>query len=517
MVTNAHTGLLILGNQLFPRSHLAGLRGASVFMAEDDGLCTYVRHHKQKIVFTLAAMRHYADGLRRAGFRVTYRALDPKQALGTGPSFEEKLTAFVERYEIKRLVHFEIEDAFFEQRIESLVLALGLERTVLKSPMFLTDRDAAELFLRRQAHPRMVNFYRWQRQNLGLLLDENGGPLGGKWSHDEANRKPLPNDVVVPVDARTAPTQHVLDLLPLVADRFAKHPGELSRGSWWLPVTRPDALTWFSRFLTERLASFGAYEDAMTSRSATVFHGVLSPLMNAGLLTPAEIVDEAIAFSQQHKVPLNSTEGFIRQVVGWREFVRAVYRKHGAWQTQQNHFGHQRELTSAWYEGRTGIPPLDDLIRKAQRLGWAHHIERLMVAGNIMTLAEIHPQSAYRWFMEMFVDSSDWVMVPNVFGMALFADGGLMTTKPYICGSSYILRMSDYEAPRELSDQTQWVDVLDGLFWRFVDRQRATIGANLRTAMMLKAFANLKAERKVRIFAAADGFLQRYTRAVSVA
>jgi deoxyribodipyrimidine photolyase-related protein len=279
-----------------------------------------------------------------------------------------------------------------------------------------------------------------------------------------------------------------------------------------LPVTRQDALAWFSRFLSERLTNFGAYEDAMTSRSATVFHGVLSPLMNVGLLTPREIVDEALVFAQQHDVPLNSTEGFIRQVVGWREFVRAVYRKHGAWQTQQNHFGHQRELTSAWYEARTGIPPLDDLIRKAQRMGWAHHIERLMVAGNIMTLAEIQPRSAYGWFMEMFVDSSDWVMVPNVFGMALFADGGLMTTKPYICGSGYILRMSDYEAPRELSGQTQWVDVLDGLYWRFVDRQRATIGANVRTAMMVKAFANLQADRKVRIFAAAEAFLQRYTR-----
>ncbi|MDX1563168.1 MAG: FAD-binding domain-containing protein, partial [Gammaproteobacteria bacterium] len=203
---------------------------------------------------------------------------------------------------------------------------------------------------------------------------------------------------------------------------------------------------------------------------------------------------------------LNSLEGFVRQLIGWREFVRGVYREHGETQTNANFFGHDHELTDAWYDGTTGLPPLDDAIRKANRLGWDHHIVRLMVVGNVMNLAGIAPQAAHRWFMEMYVDSAEWVMGPNVYGMALFSDGGIFATKPYICGSNYWLKMSDYS-------RGDWCDVIDGLYWRFIDRHRDTLTSNPRLAMMPAMLDRLDDSRRDKIFSAADDFIERHTRA----
>ncbi len=506
----ANAGVVVLGNQLFPRSHLASLRGAPVFMAEDMGLCTYVRHHKQKIVFFLAAMRHYAEGLRSAGFRVDYHHLDGGET--QNDSYEDKLDRFVKRHRLRRLMMFEVEDKFFEARLVAFANRNKLDLQFLPSPMFLTPRDLAQLYMSQQRKPRLAHFYRWQRQNLHILVNDAGKPQGGKWSFDADNRKPLPQSEFVPQVPNEAPTEHVRDVIRLVNTRFSQHPGQLSEGRWWLPVTRQSALTWLRRFIAERLAKFGDYEDALSSRSPTLFHGVLSPLLNVGLLTPTEVVEECLLAANQRSVPLNSLEGFIRQVIGWREFVRAVYQQHGPWQAQQNHFHHGRHMTSAWYEGRTGIVPLDDVIHKTLRLGWAHHIERLMVVGNLMTLCEIEPDEAYRWFMEMFVDSSDWVMVPNVYGMALFADGGLFSTNPYVCASNYLLRMSDYKRPRGVHGPDNWCDVVDGLFWRFVELKRTLLLQNERLRLVVSTLDAMPAPKRQLLAAAAEHFLGRYTR-----
>ncbi|MEM9404223.1 MAG: FAD-binding domain-containing protein, partial [Pseudomonadota bacterium] len=202
---------------------------------------------------------------------------------------------------------------------------------------------------------------------------------------------------------------------------------------------------------------------------------------------------------------LSSLEGFVRQIIGWREFIRGIYRHFDDKQSSTNYWGHERELTDAWYTGETGIPPLDDTIRTALDLGWTHHIPRLMVAANLMTLCEIRPESAWRWFMEMYVDSSEWVMGPNVFGMGLFSDGGIFATKPYICGSNYLLKMSDY--PRG-----GWCDVVDGLYWRFIDKRRDFFTSQPRLALMTRALDRLKDERRDRIFAAAETFLGDFTK-----
>lgn len=244
----------------------------------------------------------------------------------------------------------------------------------------------------------------------------------------------------------------------------------------------------------------------MTRRSPTVFHSLLSPALNLGLITPREVLDRALAHAGAGDVPLNSLEGFVRQVIGWREFVRGVYRHHDAAQSEGNFFGHERRLTQHWYDGTTGLVPLDDAIRTALRLGWTHHIVRLMVVANAMTLAEIAPPEAHRWFMEMYVDSADWVMGPNVYGMGLFSDGGVFATKPYICASSYLLKMSDH-------GRGEWCDVLDGLYWRFVAKHRPFFAAQPRLAVMVGGLERLPAPRRERIFAAAESFLSRCTRA----
>jgi len=488
--------LVILGNQLFAPAHLPAPSDRPVFMAEDVGLCTYERHHQQKIVLFLAAMRAYADELRAAGYDLHYELLDTADPR----PYEEKLNAARKSVGATEVVHFEIEDKAMEQRLISFAKDNDLDRKELPSPMFTCGRDDFREFATGRSKLLMAEFYKQQRRRLDVLIGEDGEPVGGQWSFDADNRKKLPKDMTLPDMPWLEPSGHATDVIEIVKKAFADHPGKASEFCW--PTTREQAQAWLDDFIDHRLEPFGPYEDAMTTRSSTLFHSVLSPCMNLGLLTPDEIM--ARVLEKGADIPLQSLEGFVRQVIGWREFVRGVYREYSDKQDESNFWGHERELTEAWYEGTTGIPPLDDTIRTARRLGWTHHIPRLMVLGNLMTLCEIRPQSAHRWFMEMFVDSSEWVMGPNVYGMALFSDGGLFATKPYICGSNYLLKMSDY-------GKGDWCDVVDGLYWRFIERHRDFFEGNPRLALMPRALDRLDADRQQRIFAAAEEFVEQYT------
>ncbi len=491
--------LVVLGNQLFPLACLEAWRGTPVFMAEDVGLCTYVRHHQQKLVLFLAAMRAHAAALRKVGFSVDYRELDH----GGEEPYETRLREAVRTADADTLVHFEIEDRFFEARIAAFVEAHGLQREVLPSPMFLCPRATFADFVERSgAHPRMADFYRGERRRLGVLVDARGRPVGGKWSFDAENRKRLPRDVTPPEIDWPEPDASTREVIALVRARFAEHPGDARDFRW--PTTRAQALAWLDAFVDGRLVGFGSYEDALTTRSVTLFHSLLSPLLNVGLLTPHEVLERVLATAQARDVPLNDLEGFVRQLIGWREFVRGIDRHFGAWQEAGNFWDHHRRLGPAWYDATTGIPPLDDAIRAALDTGWAHHIQRLMVLGNLMTVCEIEPRAAWRWFMELFVDSSDWVMGPNVYGMALYSDGGLFATKPYLCGANYLLKMSDY--PRG-----DWCDVVDGLYWRFIARHREFFAGQPRLAVMPRTLERLDPARRERIFAAAEAFLERTT------
>jgi deoxyribodipyrimidine photolyase-related protein len=348
----------------------------------------------------------------------------------------------------------------------------------------------------------MAAFYRRQRVHMKLLLDGER-PLGGRWSFDESNRQRLPREQPAP---ELPPVQHspiTRQCLAEVGERYPDHPGDA--GQLWLPTTRQGALDWFDRFLEERLVGFGTYEDALSLRSPTLFHSVLSPFLNIGLLTPDEVIARTLEAADDRAVPLNDLEGFIRQIVGWREFMRGAYRHHRHAMRNRNIWGAERIPTADWLNGRTGLDPLDQAIRTTLDYGWNHHIERLMVIANLMNLAEIHPSEVYRFFMTHYIDAYDWVMVPNVFGMGLTSDGGIFTSKPYICGSNYIRRMSDYP-------KGDWTDVMDGLYWRFVAKHRSILGRNPRLAMMTRGLDRMDASRRRRIFNRAEAFMEANTR-----
>lgn len=488
---------IVLGNQLFPPRLLEDYRDATIFMKEDQELCTYERHHQQKIVLFLAAMRRYRDALEHAQFCVRYYELATEQR-----NYEQALEQAIHDLGVREVLHFEIEDKAMETRVIKLLERLDVPRREIVSPGFLCSRDRFANYLQNAKRPYMAEFYKQERRRQNILIDGNGKPQGERWSFDEDNRKKLPRGLQPPDPPSVSRHPHVKAVIKLVSERFGDHPGSADEFDW--PTSREETLDWLDRFLVERFSQFGPYEDALTTRSPTVYHSLLSPMLNMGLVTPQEVLDKVLAYAQRFSVPLQSVEGLVRQIIGWREFVRGIYRHYSVQQETANHWNHEREITEHWYAGNTGIPPLDDAIEGAVRRGWTHHIPRLMVVANLMTLCEIRPATAHRWFMEMFVDSSEWVMGPNVYGMGLFSDGGVFATKPYICGSNYLKKMSDYRAG-------EWCDAVDGLYWRFIERHRSFFANQPRLALMPKALDRLTDERRARIFPAAEAFLERCT------
>ena len=491
--------LVLFGNQLFPHPHIAEAGAAAVFMAESEPMCRRYAAHRHKLVLILSAMRSKADELAAQGQAVFYTRLEE----AGDRAWMSILADHLDTHAYDELVCFESESRAMSSRLESLAEERGLRLRVLPSPMFLTSREAFREY--RENHKRlfMADFYRGQRKRLGVLLDDDGGPTGGQWSFDEDNRKKLPKSVTPPPLPEPEWTDHTRAVVALVDERFSDHPGDATR--FWLPTTEAQAEQALQSFLDERFSLFGDYEDALSSKHPFVFHSVLSPLLNIGLLTPERVLDAALERATDAGVPLNSLEGFVRQIIGWREFIRGVWNTLPPEHWQQSFWNHTRELADCWYDATTGIPPLDDAIARASERGYCHHIERLMVLGNMMLLCRVAPDEAYRWFMEMFVDSADWVMAPNVYGMALFSEGGAFTTKPYICGSNYLRKMSDYP-------KGEWCDVVDGLYWSFVRDHRDFFEKNPRSKMMTRTLDRLDADRKARIFALADEFIERVTR-----
>ena len=492
-------GFLSLGNQLFSKEHIKDYKKHHFFMAEDYGLCTYEKHHKQKILLFLSAMRSYAEELSAAKYQVTY--YDCNHPLFK-KSYETKLLEFIKKNSIKEIVSFEVEDKFLEQRLHSFFLKNKVSYQTIKSPMFVTTRKDFTDYLQSNKKPFMATFYKLQRTKMNVLIQDKNKPVGGKWSFDEENRKKLPKVITIPKVQSFKMSEHTKKLKPFIEKIFSSHPGTLD--SFNHPTTRKDAIKLYLNFLKEKFALFGDYEDSMTVKSHTVFHSMLSPIINLGLITPATLIRETLDFAKANKIPLNSLEGYVRQIIGWREFMRGIYQNYEERLLNTNFFNHQRKLSKSWYDGTTGIVPLDHAIKNCLQFGYTHHIERLMVVCNLMNLSGIQPVQVYKWFMEMYVDSSDWVMAPNVMGMGLFSDGGIFATKPYICGSSYILKMSDYP-------KGEWCEVMDGLYWKFIQDHKDFFLKNYRLAMMAKLLEKMDSVRKKRIFSKADEFIHQNT------
>ena len=487
---------LILGNQLFNTKYLKEYSEFTFYMSEDYGLCTFQKHHKLKILLFLSSMRSYRDELRAKKIKLIYNNCNKEFKT----PYEKKLERVIKEKKIKEVNFFEIEDKFFEKRLKLFLLKKKINFKEIKSPMFLMNREEFKNYLSKNKKPFMANFYKIVRTKMSLLMNKNGTPKGNKWSFDEENRKKLPNSIKIPEISKIKETKDTLILKRFINSNFKDHPGNTDK--FWFPTTRKDANKWLDEFLKDRIKLFGDYEDAVTDKSNTVFHSALSPLINLGLITPEEIIEKLRKI--ENKVPMNSLEGYIRQIIGWREFMRGIYQNYDQRLEKTNFFNHKRKMKKTWYEGTTGLDPLDHAINNAKNYGWSHHIERLMILANIMNLCEINPKQVYKWFMEMFVDSSDWVMAPNVYGMGLFSDGGIFATKPYICGSSYFLKMMHFK-------KGPWCDVMDGLYWKFIDRHKQFFLKNPRLSMMVRISEKMNKERKSRIFKAAEKFIKQNT------
>lgn len=465
-------------------------------MAEDVGLCTYVKHHKQKIVLFLSAMRSYSDSLKEDGYKHIYKKLDTKN-----PGYFNSFKATFPK--VSEIVCFEVEDKFFEKEIVGFCKANSIKLTWLKSPMFLSTRKNFSDYLSTRKKPFMKTFYEQQRKENNILLEADGSPIGGKWSYDVENRKKLPKNVEINKKLEFKKTQHTNDVCKLVEKVFKDHPGRAE--DIYFPTERSDYLKALNHFLKNNLDSYGKYQDAITNRDPFLFHSLISPGLNLGLITPKEVIHKTLQhYDKNPETPLSAIEGFIRQIIGWREFLRGVYQNYSEEQDTTNFWNHKREMKASWYSGETGIPPVDDAIKKAIKYGYNHHIERLMVLSSIMLLSEINPRQVHDWFMEMYVDSSDWVMGPNVYGMGQFSDGGIFATKPYICGSNYLIKMSDYK-------KAEWCDTVDGLYWRFIDKHQKFFSKNPRMKMMMSALDRMDKDKKKRIFKAANNFIKEHT------
>ncbi len=486
---------VLLGNQLFNPKYLKNLGCTDVYMAEDFGLCTIHKHHKLKLYFFLTAMREYKDELKTSGINVHYRLLSDN-----GKSYTENLIEFLKGSHTE-INYFEIEDKPFE--FEFLHLK-DKDYTLIehKSPMFLFTREEFEEFHKGKQNFRMASFYKYGRTKFNVLLEKETDPLGGKWSFDEENRKKIPKGLDLPSLPEFTLSKYHNEVSTLVEEHFTDHPGEL--GNIWFPVTRKQAMKSLKVFLEKRIENFGIYEDAMVPNKNFLFHSTISPLLNIGLLTPEEVLELTIDAFKKKALPLNSVEGFVRQILGWREFIRGIYQQKSDYQVKKNFWKHKRRLTQHWYDGTTGIDPLDDCIRRTSMDGYHHHIPRLMIISNIMNMSEIHPDDINKWFMEMYIDSSDWVMIPNVYGMATYSDGGLMSTKPYTCGSNYILKMSNYS-------KGEWCDIVDGLYWRFTDKHRSFYEKNARMSFLTRTLDRMNPERKSLIFNQANKFIKNTT------
>ena len=483
---------------MFPLTELKSFKSYNFFMAEDYELCTYEKHHKHKLILFLTSMRKYASELKNNDFNLKYFQLNKKNM---NLSYEDKIGKIIKDKKILSIKMFEIEDKFFENRILKFCNKNKIEIQFIESPMFLNSRNNFKEYLSKVKKPFMATYYKQQRIQKNILMVDND-PVGKKWSFDEENRKKIPNNLPEPLLPKFKNDLILEDIKKLVNDFFHDHPGETK--NYWLGSNRKDALKALDLFIKDKLNNFGDYEDAVRKHSPFLFHSVLSPYLNLGLITPKDVIKKVLEANKTKEIPINSLEGFIRQLIGWREFMRGIYHNFNERLEKTNFFNHQRKLSDDWYNGTTGIDPIDDAINDANRYGYALHIIRLMHLCNVMTLSQLHPKEIYKWFMEMFVDSSDWVMSPNVFGMGTFSDGGIFSTKPYICGSNYIIKMSNYK-------KGNWSDIVDGLYWNFVHNNKEVLSKNPRMGMVMMSYRKLKEERKDHLLNIANEFIVKKT------
>jgi deoxyribodipyrimidine photolyase-related protein len=499
----------VLGDQLTP--DIASLRGADpadsvVLMMEVADETTYVKHHKAKIAFILSAMRHHAERLRALGWTVDYVRLDDP---GNEGSFTAEVARAVDRHKARAIHVTQAGEWRVRAMLEAWETRLGIPVTLHEDDRFLCSHAEFDTWAAARRQLRMEYFYRDMRRKTGLLMTAEGEPEGGQWNFDADNRKPPPQrDLLMPRPIRFRPDAITQDVLAMVADRFAGHIGSLDH--FHFAATREEALRQQKRFLDEALPRFGDYQDAMLTDEPFLWHSILSPYINIGLLDPLDLCRAVEARYRAGKAPLNCAEGFIRQIIGWREYVRGIYWHEGPDYGRRNALGATRDLPGFYWSGETDMRCLAQAIGQTIDHGYAHHIQRLMITGNFALLAGIDPHQVHVWYLEVYADAYEWVELPNTLGMALFADGGLLGSKPYAAGGAYINRMSDYCGRCRYNVKKRVGEdacPFNALYWDFLARNARRLARNPRLAMPYRNWARMDEADKAAIRDRAANFL----------
>ncbi len=501
--------VLVLGDQL---DHASAAfdgfdpAGDRVLMVEATGESTHVWSHKARTTLFLSAMRHFALDLRARGWTVDYRALGDDDAC----DLADILAARIAHHRPRGLVLVEPGEWRLERALRALTQRCGVALDLRDDRHFMMSRAGFTDWARRYKQPRMEFFYRHMRERHGILM-EGGQPIGGRWNFDAENRAGFGRrgPGLVPPPLRFAPDELTRAVIAEVEAKFAGHPGSTADFDW--PVTRAEALAALADFVDHRLELFGHHQDAMWTGQPWLWHARISASMNLKLIGPREVIDAAVHAWQTRALPLQSVEGFVRQVLGWREFIRGMYWLDMPGLREANHFGHVRALPRWYWTGETHMQCMRAAVGQTLQYGYAHHIQRLMVTGQFALLAGIDPRQVEDWYLAVYVDAVEWVELPNVAGMTLYANGGRFTSKPYVASGAYIQRMSNYcegcryEPTARTGDRACPVTVL---YWNFLDRHETDLAGNPRTALMVKNLVRMSEAERATIRAQATRMLE---------
>ncbi|WP_211097169.1 cryptochrome/photolyase family protein [Aliishimia ponticola] len=497
--------VLVLGDQLSPE--LAGLQAADraadiVVMAEVAEEASYVGHHPKKIAFIFASMRKFAASLRAAGWQVAYSEFDDSENSG---SIAGELLRRADQYEASDVVVTEPG----EWRLIEALRDVPLKVEMLEDDRFLASHAEFERWAEGRKALRMEYFYREMRRKTGLLMDGDN-PAEGKWNFDHENRKPAPDEVSFGGPMQFTPDEVVQEVLDLVEARFGDNFGDLR--PFWFATDRSQARRALSKFIREALPKFGDFQDAMLMENRFLYHAVISMYLNAGLLTVMEICEAAQDAWQAGDVPINAAEGFIRQIIGWREYVRGIYFLEGPDYTRRNALTHDRDLPWLYWGGETKMQCMARAVEQTREEAYAHHIQRLMVTGNFALLAGIDPAQVHEWYLAVYADAFEWVEAPNTIGMSQYADGGIIASKPYVSSGAYINRMSNYCKSCAYSVTTKTGEgacPFNLLYWHFLDRHRDRFEGNARMGNMYRTWDRMDAERRKTVLSDAQAWLAR--------
>jgi deoxyribodipyrimidine photolyase-related protein len=504
---------LVLGDQL--THDLANLRDAdtsdTVLIAEVADEATYVRHHKKKIILLFSAMRHFAQELREKGFNVRYVQLGDE---GNSGSIASEIERALEGGAYGRVTRVKCGEYRLEEALGRCFENLSVETQTYEDDRFVCSQERFDAWADGRKQLRMEYFYREMRRDTGLLIDDDGKPEGGEWNYDAENREALNEDYTPPARKRFAPDKITRDVIALVSDRFGDHFGSDDAFDW--AVTHGEARQALDDFIEHALPDFGRFQDAMACGEPFLNHGLISFYLNAGLLTPLEIcrrVEEA--FYRQH-APLNAVEGFIRQIIGWREYVRGIYWRFMPEYRDRNALNASRPLPDFYWTADTKMRCIREVVEQTRDHAYAHHIQRLMVTGNFALLAGVEPDAINEWYMIVYGDAYEWVELPNVHGMAIYADGGAMASKPYAASGQYINRMSNYCKNCSYSVSKKVgpkACPFNYLYWDFMARNRETLSGNPRVSRQYATYDRMDDEKKEAI---ADSS-QRFFREIGIA